>query len=59
MTRDITPGCLETCLRDVLNQNTVSPTEKSQVRGRLHDPMGRADGLLVRPRPYARPYPSG
>jgi len=28
MTRDITPGCLETWLRDVLNQNTVSPTRK-------------------------------
>lgn len=26
MSRDISPGCRETCVRDVLNQHTVSPT---------------------------------
>jgi hypothetical protein len=29
MTRDISPGCLETWLRDVLNQHTVTPTSRN------------------------------
>ena len=42
MSCDISPGCLETCVRDVLSQHTVSPTDPGaltcfpQVRARFH-----------------------
>jgi len=37
MTRDITPRCLETWLRDVLNQHTA-PATKCDVSGHRHSP---------------------
>jgi hypothetical protein len=37
MTRDISPGCLETWLRDVLNQHTVEDVENLHVRAVDYD----------------------
>jgi hypothetical protein len=36
MTRDISPGCLETRLRDLLNQDTASPTMCWRLFGSTH-----------------------